>query len=140
MVKPTIPPEPTPPELASQLGPVIVITAQDAAYYAEACEAWGEREEDGSPTYSDEEMATLYPSLSRSAACDWAIYGYTVQDNLNLENIFILQADYAERMRAYTEYLRETIERMYNLSEEVREEATKPIPEPKRWYQFQAVQ
>jgi hypothetical protein len=118
------------------LGPAIVITARDVSYLADVCDAWNERNKDGDPAYSAEEMQNEYGGVSRSAACDWAIYGQTVQGNLNLENIFILQATYAEQMRAHVKFLREVIDRMYDLSEEVRAEATKPMPEPeKKWYQ-----
>ena len=135
MIKPSIPADPVPPKLNDQLGPAIVITAKDARYFAEACDAWEDKDSDGKPNYSKDEMAKNYPGLSRSDACDWAIYGQTVQGNLNLENIFILQATYAEQMRAHVQYLRETIDRMYQLSEEVRKEATKEAPTPeKRWY------
>ena len=109
MIKPSIPPEPIAPKLADLLSPVIVITAEEAAYYAEICEDYSQ--------YSAEEMLDRQPGLSQSAACDWAIYGQTVQGNLNLENIFILQATYAEQMRAHTKFLRDMIESMYQLSQ-----------------------
>jgi hypothetical protein len=135
MIKPAIPQVPTPPKLGDQFGPAIVITAKDANYFADACAAWEEKEGEIA-VYTAEDMKKQYPGLSRSAACDWAIYGQTVQGNLNLENIFILQATYAEQMRAHVKFLTEVIDRMYDLSEEVRAEATKPLPEPeKKWYQ-----
>ena len=137
MIKPSIPAEPTPPKLDDQLGPAVVITAKDVSYFAEACDAWEEKTEDGKAAYTAEEMQNKFPGLSRSASCDWAIYGQTVQGNLNLENIFIQQATYAEQMRAHVKFLRETIEHMYQTSEKVREEASKPIPKPeKRWYHW----
>lgn len=131
MIKPVIPADPTPPDLSNQLSPVVVITAEDVSYYAEACDAWVSDE------YNKEEMENKYPGLSRSAACDWAIYGQTVQGNLNLENIFILQATYAQQMREHVKFLREIIDRMYTLSERVRVEAAQPPPKPeKKWYQI----
>ena len=124
-----IPTEPQAPILNNQLGPVVVVTAKDAQYYLEACNAWESGE------YSDEEMAIEYAGLSRSAACDWAVYGQTVQGNLNLENIFIQQATYAEQMREHVKFLREIINSMHDLSESVRAEATKVPEKPeKKWY------
>ena len=44
----------------------IVLTAEEVAYYKEVCDGW-ESGEDMSET-----------GLSRSDACDWAVYGLTV--------------------------------------------------------------
>lgn len=64
------------------LGPVIDITPETAAYYQEACDAW--------ETHTEEEMAENYSGLSRGDACEWSIRGFTIQDWLNLE-VLLLQ-------------------------------------------------
>jgi len=111
--EPTIPRIPTAPNLADQLPPVIVITPKDATYYATACEAWDSGD-------TEEEMHASYPGLSRSAACDWAIYGYTVQGQLTAESILAQQATYAEQLRSYIQLLIGIIHTQQQISQDTR--------------------
>ena len=110
MAKPVIPPEPQAPDLASQLPPTITLTPAEVAYYKVVCEAW----EDGE--YTEEEMADQFPGLSRGAACDWVIKGYTIQGGLTVEDMWNQSAHYAESMRAYVKALKTQINNMYDLS------------------------
>jgi len=48
-------------------------------------------------------------ALSRSAACGWALYGFTVQGEINQEQNLNRLADYIERLREYARFLRETL-------------------------------
>lgn len=109
MSEPAIPPTPQAPSLASQLPDGITITAEDVEIYRDACEAWDDDE------YTEEEILREF-GLSRSSACDWAITGYTIQGGLTVESIYNQQANYAEQLRSYIDFLRKTIENMYKIS------------------------
>lgn len=91
--RPAIPAAPIPPDLISQQPVTIVLTAKEAGYYQEVCDAWESQE------YSKEEMQELYPNISRSASCDWAIIGYTVQGHLTWEDILHQMATYSQQCR-----------------------------------------
>ena len=112
MAKPIIPAEPTAPDLAAQLPKTVTLTPKEVAYYKEACDAWEGGE------YSGPEMQDAYPGLTRGAACDWAIKGYTIQDGLTVEDMWNQSARYAEEMRNYARALKQQIEHMYQLSQE----------------------
>lgn len=71
----------------------LVITALETDYYAEACEAHS----DGS--YSEDELVAMFPDLTRSNACDWAIYGFTVQGWFNVEAKLALAGSYSQQLR-----------------------------------------
>jgi hypothetical protein len=115
MAKPVVPVEPAAPNLAALLPDTITITAKEAAYYKEACDAWQGGE------YSKEEMASEYPGLSRGASCDWAVKGYTIQAGLTFEQMWNLSADYAEQMRNYAKTLKAQIDSMYELNQKTQE-------------------
>lgn len=106
--KPAIPAEPSAPRLESLV--VVVVTARDAEYYAEICDRYADPEEHGEDIIAE-------TGLSRSAACDWAIYGHTVQDEITLEDQLNQMADYAEKMRNYADFLRQTIENLYEANQ-----------------------
>jgi len=112
MAKPIIPAEPQAPDLAAQLPATVTLTPKEVEYYKEACDAWEGGE------YSDLEMETEYPGLTRGAACDWAIKGYTIQDGLTVEDMWNQSARYAEEMRNYARVLKLQIEQMYQVSQE----------------------
>ena len=94
---PVLPQEPTFPSY--EVPPVVVITAEEASYYKEACEAL---EADPSTDW--------YPGLSRAAACEWSVIGFTAQDWLTYEVILLSQVEYIKRLKAYAEFLRKLIE------------------------------
>lgn len=104
--KPALPAEPAAPSLASPT--VIVITSEDAEYYSEVCDRYQAGD-------SNEQDIAAETGLTRGASCDWAIYGHTVQDEITFEDTLNQMADYAERLRAYARFLRQTI---VNLTEE----------------------
>jgi len=126
MPTPTIPHLPKAPDLASQLPKTIVVTAKEVSYFAEACDAWTSGE------YTDAEMQEEYEGISRSAACDWAIYGYTVQGQLNVEGIELQQTAYADSLRAYIEALLSIIHSQVEVSQRTEEaiEQLNKVPDP----------
>jgi len=98
-IPPAIPTEPPAPSLESP--PVIVITPKDAAYYAEICERYEEEAPD---------EIQVETGLSESAACAWAIYGHTVQDEITLEQQLNLLVNYAESLRLWGRLMARTLE------------------------------
>jgi hypothetical protein len=115
MTKPVIPVEPAAPNLAALLPETITITAKEASYYKDACDAWEGGE------YSKAELAQQYPGLSRGSACDWAVKGYTIQAGLTFEQMWNLSADYAEQMRNYANTLKTQINSMYQLNQKTQD-------------------
>lgn len=82
---------------------IIVVTPVEAQYYLDACEAY---ESVGQEDAEDEEeLQQRYAGLSRSAACEWAIYGFSVQGWLNLESQFNEISTYTKALRARIETL-----------------------------------
>lgn len=89
------------------LPPVVVITATEAAYYAEACIAFKSIGEEDA--HDLDEVTFLYPGLTEASACDWAIYGFTVQGWLNFESELNRIANYNDKLRFQIEYLKKII-------------------------------
>ena len=58
----------------------------------------------------DPDEVLIETGLSRSAACEWAIFGHTVQDELNFEDDLNRLADYVERLRDYSDLLKKTLD------------------------------
>lgn len=112
--KPAIPAEPVAPALSNP--PIIVLTAEDARYYADVCQRYEDPAEDAQDVLSS-------TGLSRAAACRWAIYGFTVQGEISEEDNLNRMAAYAEAMRAYAEQLRGMIWNLWNAVEATREDA-----------------
>jgi len=100
-----IPPEPQAPDLAKQLPKSIRLTAVEARYYQEACDAYELAEEPVSDVRAEY-------GLGRQESCGWAVDGYTLQDGLTLEYIMIQMADYMERYRAWAQSLVKTINQL----------------------------
>jgi hypothetical protein len=115
MAKPVIPVEPAAPNLVALLPKTVTVTAAEAAYYKEACDAWNDID------YTKEIMAIEYPDLSRGASCDWAVKGYTVQAGLTFEQMWNLSADYAEQMRNYAKTLKKQIDSLYEQNQKTQE-------------------
>ncbi len=94
--------------------PVITLTPDDALYYQKACDDYGMiGQEDG---YTLSEINNLYPGLDRSAACNWAIYGFTVQGWLTFESQL-------NRLGVYTEQLRNRISYLESMIKELEQNA-----------------
>ena len=115
LAQPVIPVKPSPPNLASQLPITIEISAEDAAYFLEACEAWKSGE------YTDIDMATDFPGLSRANACDWIIVGNTVQDSITLEDMWNQAIIYMLQLKVHADMLEKTIQNMYEVSQQTQE-------------------
>lgn len=135
MSKPILPMEPKAPQLLGQLPPTITLTRVETDYYAEVCSAWE------SGDYTPMEMSTLYPGLSRSSACDWAIKGYTIQGSITVEFMWGQVASYIESLRLYNDILKQQIQNMYesglDTEEAMRGISSEPIPqEPSSWFNF----
>ena len=107
--------EPAAPELAGSYPTGITITPVDAAYYRDVCDRYSDPEEDPAAVYAE-------TRLSRAAACEWAITGFTAQGIFNLETIFNQIADYAERMRADRKLLVDMLNDYYEMSDNAQKE------------------
>lgn len=100
--KAVVPTEPPPPAL--KLPPVLVMTREEALYYADACDEFNP--DDPDDAYTPEELRVKYPGLTKENACDWAIYGFTVQDWLTVESEMAKIAGYVEQLRAQIRFMR----------------------------------
>jgi hypothetical protein len=107
---PVIPDAPTAPiNLHELLPPPVVASRKTTTYWNDVCDRYQDPEE--SPAEIMEET-----QLSRSAACDWAIYGFTTQGGLTLREIFNLMAGHEERNRAHIRFLERLIESLYQVT------------------------
>ena len=97
----------------------IVITPLETNYYAEACIAHS----DGS--YSKDELALLFPELSRENACGWSIYGFTVQSWFNVEAKLALAGSYAQQLRSRIILLEGVIKDLESISDKQQEAISK---------------
>jgi len=93
------------PEILKPQG--VTVTAETAAYYAEACEAF--RSVGQEDSYDLDEVQLQYPGLTRSNSCEWSIYGLTVQGQLTFESQLNVLANYADNLRARIVYLESII-------------------------------
>lgn len=82
----------------------MVITAKDAQYYQEACEAFSE---------APEEAKEVYVGLSYQSSCNWAIYGFSVDGWLNLQQDLILIDNYVERLEDQRDFYKSQLENRY---------------------------
>lgn len=101
-----IPTEPSPPAL--KLPPVLVMTREEALYYVDACDDF--KPDDPDDVYTQEELWVKYPGLTEENACDWAIYGFTVQDWLSVESGMAEIAGYVEQLRAQIRFMARLME------------------------------
>lgn len=110
--EPTITPEPTAPNVSDTLPDDITITQEEAEFYKQACDAWSlVDQEDG---FTSEEVIEEY-RLNEDEACNWAITGYTIQDNLTVEQMYVEMAAYTERLRTWGNSLKKELENLYKL-------------------------
>ena len=114
--------EPSPPVLDPP--DVIVMTPQDAEKYLEACNEYGDAGREDA--YTLEEVKSRYPGLTREAACNWAIYGFTVQDWLTFETQMAQVAEYVVQLRAHLHFLNALIKERQDVIEQ-HSEALKKI-------------
>jgi hypothetical protein len=75
-------------------------------------------------------MKALRPCCGQSAACDWAIYGYTVQGQITAESILDQQATYAEQLRSYIDLLLGIIHTQQQISRDTRKSIEAPNQSP----------
>jgi len=127
MAEAVIPPPPAKPRLGN-LPPVITITPADAAYFAEACDEWSEWGQ-----YDEESWMDDFPGLTNDDACNWAIYGYTVQDQLTMEQVWASTAAYTESLESQitflTDYIR-SIERIFRQQDDAIKNISNQIVPP----------
>lgn len=116
--EPVTPPDPQPPNL--DLPPVLVITAVEAEYYQEVCEEFSQLTESDTAARKALETST---GMTQANACNWAIYGFTVQDWLTLEVKMAEIAGYVDQLRAQLQFLRE----LMNKRQQVMDERTKAL-------------
>lgn len=91
---------------------MLTITPEVADDWRAACDAYELASQEG---YTDEEILTDY-GLSRDAACNWAIKGYTIQGELNQRNTWVLIWSYTEDLRGTIDDLKQII---LNMMEQV---------------------
>jgi len=96
--------------------PVIVVTADEARYYLEVCDAWASGE------YSPAEMAEQYPGLSRGDACDWAVYGLSSQGWFTLESLVAEFVRRQQACRATVDALHRAAEQRYQVLQTARQQ------------------
>jgi len=82
----------------------MVITAKDAMYYQDACEAF---------TEAPDEAKEVYVGLSYQSACNWAIYGFSVDNWFNLQQDLILIDNYVERVEEQRDFYKRQLENRY---------------------------
>lgn len=88
-----------------------MLTAEDARYYLDVCRRYQP------PLPEDPETIKAETGLSEANACNWAVYGFTVQGEITQENNLNTMAGYIEKLRAYAQTLRETIHNLYEASQ-----------------------
>lgn len=91
-----------------------MISQKEVNYYNEACDAFrsiGQKDQ-----YSIDEVTRNFPELTLSSACDWAIYGFTVQGWLNLENQIGEVSTYTQSLRARIQLLEGMLRDQYTAS------------------------
>lgn len=91
---------PSPPTLG--LPPVLVTTFDEVSYWTEACEAFSDVDSRDQAALA--EVTEEFPGLTRGDACDWAIYGFTVQGWLTFEAYMAEIASYIEQLRAHIKF------------------------------------
>lgn len=91
-----------------KLDPVIVITPEDAQYYREACEAFSE-----ASVSNSEDTPVGYIGLDLDSACNWSIYGYTVQGWLNLEQRLLLIKSYIKEVESQSKFYQDQLLNQY---------------------------
>ena len=96
--------------------PVIVINSNEASYYLDACEDYRVAGDEGHDTL--EEVEAAYPGLSRDDACNFNIYGWTLQGWLNFEAKMAELAGYVETLRGHIQFLENQMDARYDLMKE----------------------
>ncbi|GGW88592.1 hypothetical protein [Alteromonas halophila] len=96
--------------------PVIVINSNEASYFLDACEAFRFAGEEGHSTL--EEVRQNYPGLSQDDACNFNIYGWTLQGWLNFESKMAELAGYVETLRSHIQFLENQMDARYKLMKE----------------------
>jgi hypothetical protein len=100
-----------------RLPEVVVVTTAEALYFNDACLAF---KAIGS---EDDRLGVLddYPGLTQSAACEWAIYGFTVQGWLSLESQINEIGAYTRSLRARIALLEGMLNDQYDSSKAQKE-------------------
>lgn len=87
------------------------MTAKDVQYYNDVC---AEYKSAGQPDqYTEAEVLKRSKGLTRSASCDWAVYGFTVQGWLTLESQISEISTYTRSLRARIEVLEGMLQDQY---------------------------
>lgn len=110
------------PELAPFYQPnTLVITPKEVQFYQDICDDYA----DLNGNQDQEQALYTETGLSKSAACDWAIYGFTVQDWLTFESHLVDIARYIEELKAQNRYLRQVLKDRQQLMEQHKAELMK---------------
>ncbi len=87
---------------------MVVITPEQARRYWEVCEEYKQVEKSGEDAVT--EFLKSNPHITPEGVCNWAVYGWPVQDELTMESWMDEVAEYVEDLRAHNQLLREIIE------------------------------
>jgi len=114
---PVLPPRPTlNPSLVDQLQKPIGLTRKEVQYYQDICDRYESGE--------DPEALQEDSGLSRGAACDWVVFGQTIQGNFNLEAVLNTIGGHVEALHGQIDFLEQTIRNMI----EVTNKASSQVP------------
>lgn len=108
---PTLPASVIPDEPVKQvlsLPNVLVLNKDEVGYFDQACEEFNAIGQEDA--FTREEVEKRYPGLTRGSACDWAIYGFVVQDWLTVESQMADIARYVDELRAQNDFLKDLLE------------------------------
>lgn len=88
-----------------------VMTADTAAYFAEACEAWRMIGEEDSLT--EAEVRERFSGLERYDACHWALFGLTAEDEIAFEKDLAAAAHHLRALQIWGRALKDQLETLY---------------------------
>ncbi len=86
----------------------MVMSLEVAEYYATVCIAFKSVGEEGFSSL--EAVQQEYVGLTQNTACNWAVYGWPVQNELTVENHMLRIAQYIEELKAQNILLRNIID------------------------------
>ena len=110
---PQIPEKPNKPTI-SKYPVTIIVTPEQSAYWQEACDdwhVWGSSTDETKSDWKDQ-----YGGLTDRDACNWGVYGHTVQDSLTVELIWARTAQYVQDLESYIEMLKKMMYSRYKIT------------------------
>lgn len=93
--------------------PVIIVNSREANDFYDACIAFQSAGEEGFDTL--EEVQREYQGLTEDDACNYNIYGWTLQGWLNFESKMAEIAGYVEKLRDHIQFLENQMDTRYEI-------------------------